>query len=147
MKSISIILLLALTGGCASMVLPIHQLSDEQIRKQNTARLCMVYRELKNMPESSMTRTTLEREHPDWFDRVKTNIVRRTGQTGDQFEIMMDKQIRIGMTTQAVLCAWGNPTRINNTTSQFGRSQQLVYGSYGRAYVYTDNGVVTTIQN
>lgn len=51
----------------------------------------------------------------------------------------------IGMTADEVKnSTWGNPSKINKTTTQYGVHEQWVYSS-GR-YIYFDNGIVTAIQ-
>jgi len=62
-----------------------------------------------------------------------------------------------GMPEKYVLQAWGSPTKVNQTLNDSGASEQWVYSfkkksRYGRvlsertAYVYLENGVVTSIQ-
>lgn len=52
----------------------------------------------------------------------------------------------IGMTEQEVRnSTWGNPIRINTTTTAYGTSQQWVYSNY--KYIYFENGIVTAIQD
>lgn len=51
----------------------------------------------------------------------------------------------IGMTAEEVRnSTWGEPSKINKTTTEYGVSEQWVYG--GGKYVYLDDGVVTAIQ-
>jgi hypothetical protein len=52
----------------------------------------------------------------------------------------------IGMTQDELINSkWGTPKDINRTTTQYGTSEQWVYGNGN--YVYLDDGIVTTIQN
>lgn len=53
-------------------------------------------------------------------------------------------QIRVGMTPEMVTEAWGEPVAVNRTVTQYGVSEQWVYGL--GAYVYFDNGRVRAIQ-
>lgn len=51
----------------------------------------------------------------------------------------------IGMTAEEVRnSTWGEPNKINKTTTKYGTSEQWVYG--GGKYVYLDDGVVSAIQ-
>ncbi len=51
----------------------------------------------------------------------------------------------IGMTADEVLAStWGEPEKINRTTTAYGVSEQWVYS--GNRYVYLDDGIVTAIQ-
>lgn len=52
---------------------------------------------------------------------------------------------KIGMTAEEVKkSTWGEPKKINKTTTAYGVSEQWVY--YGDRYIYLENGVVTSIQ-
>jgi tetratricopeptide (TPR) repeat protein len=56
------------------------------------------------------------------------------------------KEPTIGMTQDEVLnSSWGKPLDRNKTTTEYGVSEQWVYGS--DRYIYFDNGIVTAIQN
>ena len=51
----------------------------------------------------------------------------------------------IGMTADEVVnSTWGEPNKINKTTTEYGTSEQWVYG--GGRYIYLDDGIVTAIQ-
>ncbi len=54
----------------------------------------------------------------------------------------------IGMTADDVRNSiWGEPDKINKTTTEYGVSEQWVYKySDGNKYVYLDDGIVTAIQ-
>ncbi|TCT16379.1 hypothetical protein EDC18_102398 [Natranaerovirga pectinivora] len=53
---------------------------------------------------------------------------------------------QIGMTAQEVKdSTWGEPQKVNRTTTQYGTREQWVYSM--NRYVYLDNGVVTAIQD
>lgn len=55
------------------------------------------------------------------------------------------KEPSIGMTaTEVRNSTWGNPSKINKTTTKYGVHEQWVYSS-GR-YIYFDDGIVTSIQ-
>lgn len=58
-------------------------------------------------------------------------------------------KVRIGMTEEEVLRAWGKPDAVNSTITAMGVSKQLVYGQGLRRqqYLYIENGVLRTIQS
>ena len=58
-------------------------------------------------------------------------------------------KVRIGMSEEEVLRAWGKPDAINSTVTAMGVSKQLVYGQGLRRqqYLYIENGVLRTIQS
>lgn len=70
-------------------------------------------------------------DHPSWGVGICTNVV--------------DKEVRIGMTPDQALAAWGTPIDINSTIRSGGRQDQWVYGI--GSYIYFTNGVLTSIQN
>ena len=56
------------------------------------------------------------------------------------------KGVKVGMNREQVLASmWGKPQRVNTTTSAYGEREQWVYGL--NAYLYFENGILTTIQN
>ena len=66
-------------------------------------------------------------------------------------QILLGK-LTIGMTERALACSMkGYAPTINVTTTKYGTSKQHVYGDVlsasGATYVYTENGIVTTIQD
>lgn len=56
--------------------------------------------------------------------------------------------VRIGMTEEQVIRAWGKPDAINTTITAGGKTQQWVYGRGlgSHQYLYIDNGTLRTIQ-
>lgn len=56
-------------------------------------------------------------------------------------------KVRIGMTEDEVIRAWGKPDHVNKTITSSGTRKQLVFGtSSKRQYLYIDDGVLTSIQ-
>jgi hypothetical protein len=54
------------------------------------------------------------------------------------------KKIWIGMTKDMAILSWGNPETINRSVGSWGVHEQWVYGD---AYLYFENGVLTSWQN
>lgn len=56
--------------------------------------------------------------------------------------------VRIGMSAADVRSSWGNPRRVNTTTTAGGTSEQWIYyrGQHRTQYVYLTNGLVTSTQ-
>ena len=54
-----------------------------------------------------------------------------------------DKEVRVGMKRIAIVLILGQPNEINETETKSMLSEQWVYENQ---YVYTENGIVTTIQ-
>jgi len=77
---------------------------------------------------SKRTKLLLKR-YPEWADHA--------------ILLVGCRQIQVGMTQEQLLASWGNPERVNSTTTPAGRDDQLVYGDN---YVYLSDGVVTSYQ-
>lgn len=54
------------------------------------------------------------------------------------------KTIFVGMTEGAARCSWGPADKVNRTTTRSGVDLQIIFGD---TYVYTENGIVTAIQD
>lgn len=74
----------------------------------------------------------------------RLQLIRKKGWSPVITDAIVAGRIRIGMTEEMVLLAWGFPARVNTTLNANGKLQQWVYGSGN--YVYLQNGIVTTIQ-
>lgn len=59
--------------------------------------------------------------------------------------LITNKKVKIGMTKEMCLEAWGKPNRINNTINSKGTYEQWVYDTGN--YLYFNNGILETIQN
>jgi hypothetical protein len=57
---------------------------------------------------------------------------------------VIERKVRIGMTSEQVTAAWGRPLTINETIRETRRDEQRVYP--GSSYLYFTNGTLTTIQ-
>lgn len=60
-------------------------------------------------------------------------------------ELILKRQVRIGMTRAMCREAWGSPEDINRTSGSWGVHEQWVYGL--SSYLYFENGVLSSIQN
>ncbi len=76
--------------------------------------------------------------------QVRIAAFEAKGWPADVVAMILDREVRIGMTADQVREAWGSPAQINTTTTRQGQSEQWVYG-VGQ-YLYFDNGVLTAIQ-
>jgi hypothetical protein len=56
------------------------------------------------------------------------------------------KKVLIGMTAAQCEAAWGKPTTINRSIRENSIDEQWVYRNRD-AYLYLDNGILTSIQN
>lgn len=53
-------------------------------------------------------------------------------------------KVKIGFTKQMCIDAWGEPRKVNTTTTRYGKREQWVYYD---SYLYFENGKLTSIQN
>jgi len=72
--------------------------------------------------------------------------------TTQEYTWIRDRKIGMGMSECALFASWGWPTSANRTVTRYGTRVQYVYRSTGyytstAAYVYTENGKVTSWQN
>jgi hypothetical protein len=77
----------------------------------------------------------LKRDHPTWSISDCRTIAER--------------KIRIGLTAEQAVAAWGRPDHINRTATAYGLHEQWVYehGDYSTLYLYFDDGVLTSWQD
>lgn len=64
----------------------------------------------------------------------------------DQYQVQINRvEPSIGMTADEVKeSTWGEPIKINKTTTEYGVDEQWVYNDY--KYIYLEDGIVTAIQ-
>jgi hypothetical protein len=71
-------------------------------------------------------------------------LTRRKTFTTNDLRLVMRREINLGMSQEALLCSWGEPDRRNRTVTVAGEHIQWIYG---KSYVYTENGIVTSYQD
>lgn len=76
-------------------------------------------------------------------------IERRNLLTVNELDLVKNKQVQRGMSLCALYASWGVPYDENRSVGRWGTKIQHVYGSrHSRhAYVYSENGIVTSWQN
>ena len=108
----------------------------------------------KNINEEKMSSVCGKFQLKSYYDNAKAlNIAAKNKRKAELIKkygastanLILQGKIRIGMTKDMCIDAWGNPSDINKTTGSFGVHEQWVYGL--GSYVYFENGVITTIQN
>jgi len=60
-------------------------------------------------------------------------------------ELILGRQVRLGMTREMCREAWGSPEDINRSSGSWGVHEQWVYGL--GSYLYFENGILSSIQN
>lgn len=120
-----------LFASCAGSPIAVSSLDANQLQKENTENLCGAYQ---------YSRKPL----------IKMELMSRKIINDADWIYIDQNKVRIGMKEISVLCSWGAPTVINETISSTGINKQFVYrrcDSCSAQYIYTRNGIVTTIQN
>lgn len=125
-------LLVLLLASCA--------VSPKRVSNMEDRRLCIAYHE-------SRENFVLRKDESAY----KAEIERRKLISPDEWGMIEEKKIRLGMSVCALRASWG-AAKENKTTSRYGSSIQHVYRpswcrSCNANYVYTSGGVVTAIQN
>lgn len=87
---------------------------------------------------------TMEQDPFSEADRLKR--AKYSNVTERELQAIENRQIFIGMSEEALLLSWGNPSDINSSTGAWGVHKQYVYGDFG-PYVYVENGKVTSWQD
>jgi uncharacterized protein YceK len=129
----AIIILAVLLSGCA--------LGPKRIATIDDRALCNWYGDWRE-------EWTRKHEMP----AIRAEIERRNLVSPDEWDLIDRKKVRIGMSICALRASWGTATE-NRTSTRYGSSIQHVYRCnwcrhYTRGqYVYTENGVVTAIQD
>jgi hypothetical protein len=78
------------------------------------------------------------------YDAAREELIRRNSLTQAEWELVNHKQVKVGMSELALVCAMG-PAEINRTVTAAGTRKQYVY--FGGTYVYVENGVVVGFQD
>lgn len=90
-----------------------------------------------------------EKEEKIAADKRKVSIEKRKNELIKKYGAtiglkIFEERIWIGMTKEMLLESWGRPNDINRTVGNWGVHEQCIYTS---AYVYVENGVVTSWQD
>lgn len=113
-------------AGCAGSPVHLSTLSDDELLAQPVPALLHAWRFTGN-------------------DRYRAAIQQLGVFTEAEWALIDAQKITIGSRVEVLYASWGNPSRENRTTTASGTHVQHVY--FDRAYVYSENGIVTGIQH
>ncbi|SRR6266567_1196144 len=86
--------------------------------------------------------------HFDKSVKAKEELRRRGLFTTEEWQLIDNREVSIGMREDAVYASWGYPYHTNTTRTSSGEEKQLVYPHGGSTqYVYISGGLVTATQN
>jgi len=81
-------------------------------------------------------------------------VMMSIAEIGEQFPQLSDERcqniadgyIWLGMTDEMARISMGAPRSVNSSVGSWGRHEQWVYGEYGYAYLYFENGYLASWQ-
>lgn len=121
----------AALSGCAT--------TPEQLAAKSDIQLCQTYRDARRVGGliGDLGASHLQ------------EIQRRRLLSENELDLVKNRQIQRGMSLCALYASWGTPYKENRSVGKWGTHIQHVYGTRRsrNAYVYTENGVVTSWQN
>jgi len=122
----------------------IEEEKEEKIRIENkTEKERNAIEKKKKDQKNAIEKKKLdEREEKIELEQRKTMLVKKYGV--DIGLKIFEKKIWIGMTKAMLTDSWGSPNDINRSVGSWGVHEQCIYTS---AYVYIENGVVTSWQD
>lgn len=130
MKLAVLIPVFALFAGCATTQTETDEQRAQRLGRERTEQFMEKLRTDREQDEKSR-RAKFFAAHPDAPEEIKGAV--NAG------------RLVIGMTSDAALASWGEPRRINRTTTASGRFEQWVYGT--RLFLYFTDGKLTGWQD
>lgn len=134
MKFYSIVLAAILAVSCSTTV---KNVSDSFLENSSSEKLAIYYHDF--VSRSKIT--------PEAKKKFESELSKR-GVTDEEWKMIEQGKVRIGMSAIALYCSWGEPKDFNKTESAFGHRIQHIYKPPFNAvtaptFVYTENGKVT----
>ena len=133
-KRLFLILIACDLCGCAGppseAPLYVSMLSPKQLESEDTSTLCNTYACMQS-------------------EKVKRELMRRGEIPEDEWALIEQQRIRIGMSDLGLLCAWGLPLNSGaiDSVGSLGVRNEWVYRPYGTdlyIYIYTEDGKITS---
>lgn len=136
MKNLCLLICVVILSGCGSMIY-YNQKSESVLNNMTNRQLCARNKALAWTYRASKDALFSGNQHKEIRnERMKIDeILLARNPDWDWPEINIGK-IWVGMSDAQAVCAWGEPTRINRSGSQYGASEQWVYQ---RGYANTQN--------
>jgi hypothetical protein len=157
MKPLALMPLLLLLAGCVTPIVSDVQSFDvEKLSRLPLETICQDYATYRdsNKRAEGKSRTLMALEastlynlaSPKAMTQLETVMLEK-GITPDELEAIRRGEAFIGMSRNALYAAWGKPYTDNKTVTANGLRIQHVYTFGGRHYAYTQNDIVTALQN
>ena len=128
--SISLIIFL----GCAGSPARIGMMSTEELQSVTDSDLCNAYAVIR-------------------ADKVKAELKRRNVISANEWALIEQKKICIGMSELGLICSWGYPGiygSVNTMVSRYGVNKQWVFRLCDickTSFVHTENGEIISWQD
>ena len=152
-SGISVLLLasLLLLTGCVTPI-PYVPVTQSEVESMSFDQLCRGQKRIERVVTEFLGEKSydlLPRKEADWT-LITAELKARV--SAKEFRQIDSGRPYWGMSERILQCAMaGSYPDINVTRTKYGTSKQYVYGSVlssiGATYVYTENGIVTTIQD
>lgn len=140
MKNLVPIISAALLVGCAAPRYASFEM--EKIRATDPNQLCALYHDWR----------VNDQLEPEAKRQLEAGML-ANGLPEKDLELAREGSIQVGMTLAGLYAAWGFPKRANRSVGRFGVHIQHVYewgyypDNHRTAYVYTENGILTSWQD
>ncbi len=131
--------------------------AEEQARQKMVNRFASQYCSNRQAVKVSVTDEAKAKGWPindgsGWTNEECSTIISKlieNGATEKELEVVVAGNYAIGMKEMSLLYSLGSPGKINKTHFSGYTKSQYVYGDpiYNALYIYTENGVVTSVQN
>ena len=139
------LIFMALTG-CAEMF--VKDISPQEAKTESTLKLCARYGGgiygsggalSSGVYAVDEVKAVNKKRHT--LINIKNELLRRKAFTKEEWKLIENRTIKVGMSSTALTCAIGYPDHINRAS--YGNQAMYKTGKYSHRYVYTKNGIVT----
>ena len=136
--------------GCGDYIRSENQQKDEKLNQADQRNLqSEIDQRFQQLKAERQERKRVEKQ-----ETIKTYVVQNPQLPEDIKNLISNKKIRIGMTTEQVLLSWGKPCPsredgdcINRTVGAWGVHEQWIYNYPNGPYLYFENGVLASWQD
>jgi len=142
--SLSTFIILFITGCITPAYIPPDDLNRD-MKSFSVKDLCFIRNTHDyNMGVANRT-TATKKQKQDLMTRLanaNAELKRRNPFTKQEWQLIKERKVKVGMSKKALICSWGRPERVHS--SSYG-SDQYVYENY--QYVYFKNNRVSAWSN
>lgn len=123
-------------GGWAEEFARLKKASPAELAQESTDRLVAAW--IENQTRGALNDLRI----------VRAELERRGTFTAEEWQLIDERKIRLGMRELVVHASWGQPRRTLTSRGTYGIVKQFVYGGLAKSqYVFIENGVVSSIHS